>query len=66
MRMEQTKIEVQDKDKTPDKEKGKEKPKQERTPLTEAERLRRQKMIGAACHGAGVPRCDVADFWPIV
>ena len=41
--MEQTKIEVQDK--TPDKEKGKEKPKQERTPLTEAERLRRQKMI---------------------
>ena len=45
MRMEQTKIEVQDKDKTPDKEKGKEKPKQERTPLTEAERLRRQKMI---------------------
>ena len=43
--MEQTKIEVQDKDKTPDKEKGKEKPKQERTPLTEAERLRRQKMI---------------------
>lgn len=41
--MEQTKIEVQDK--TPDKEKSKEKPKQERTPLTEAERLRRQKMI---------------------
>lgn len=33
------------KDKTPDKEKGKEKPKQERTPLTEAERLKRQKMI---------------------
>ena len=43
--MEQTKIEVQDKDKTPDKENGKEKPKQERTPLTEAERLRRQKMV---------------------
>ena len=43
--MEQTKIEVQDKDKTPDKEKSKEKPKHERTPLTEAERLRRQKMI---------------------
>ena len=33
------------KDKTPDKKKSKEKPKQERTPLTEAERLRRQKMI---------------------
>ena len=43
--MEQTKIEVQDKDKPPDKEKSKEKPKHERTPLTEAERLRRQKMI---------------------
>ena len=40
--MKQTKIEVQDK--TPEKEKGKEKPKQERTPLTEAERLRRQKV----------------------